>query len=102
MFSSAEATAIWLQLVDCRLKELEEKSDPTKVHGITALYTAEHGRQIMRDNLARWDASARAWFQAANQVKLSEEAQMRIIVKNSIGICTQMARKIPRQSDIHA
>ncbi|OTA87399.1 hypothetical protein M434DRAFT_81344, partial [Hypoxylon sp. CO27-5] len=82
MFSSSEATAIWAQLVECRLEEIKTKSDISQLQGIAALYAAEHGSQIMRDDLAVWDASARAWLQAANQVKKREDTQLKLIIKN--------------------
>ena len=82
MFSNAEATAIWAQLVECRLKEIEQKSDRSQLQGLAALYAADHARQIMRDDLATWDASARAWLDVANQVKRREDTQLKLIIKN--------------------
>ncbi|KAI5459036.1 hypothetical protein BGZ63DRAFT_465761 [Mariannaea sp. PMI_226] len=86
IFSSSEATAIWAQLVECRLNELEKNSDASQLNGLTALYAAEHGRQILRNHLAEWDASARAWLQAANQIKKREDTQLKLIVKNILSI----------------
>ncbi|KID93541.1 hypothetical protein MAJ_10493, partial [Metarhizium majus ARSEF 297] len=86
MFSGAEATAIWAQLVDCRLKEIQEASEASQLQGIAALYVAEQGRQILRDDLASWDASARAWLQTANEAKKREDAQLKLIVRNLLSI----------------
>ncbi|KAK1250535.1 hypothetical protein MKX08_010538 [Trichoderma sp. CBMAI-0020] len=82
MFSNVEATAIWMQLVDDRLKDLERASETSQIQGLAALYAVEQGRQILRDDLASWDASARAWLQTANEVKKREDTQLKLIVKN--------------------
>ncbi|OTA70401.1 hypothetical protein K449DRAFT_10973 [Hypoxylon sp. EC38] len=82
IFSSAEATAIWTQLVKDRLEEIKTKSDASQLQGIAAVYAAELGSQVLRDDLAVWDASARAWLQAANQVKKREDTQLRLIIRN--------------------
>lgn len=82
MFSNVEATAIWMQLVDGRLKHLERASEVSQIQGLAALYAVEQGRQILRDDLASWDASARAWLQTANEVKKREDTQLKLIVKN--------------------
>ncbi|KAF4954433.1 hypothetical protein FSARC_12137 [Fusarium sarcochroum] len=86
MLSDAEATAMWVQLVESRLKEMEHKADPSQIHGMVAIYAMEHGRQITRDDLAAWDASARAWLQIANQAKRYEDTQLKLILKNIISI----------------
>ncbi|KAL5083334.1 hypothetical protein Trisim1_001785 [Trichoderma cf. simile WF8] len=86
MFSSAEATAIWVQLVDCRLREIEQASEASQLQGLAALYAAEQGRQILRDDLASWDASARAWLQTANEVKKLEDTQLKLIARNILSI----------------
>ncbi|KAM0451327.1 hypothetical protein ACHAO4_006001 [Trichoderma viride] len=82
MFSNVEATAIWMQLVDGRLKDLEQASETSQIQGLAALYAVEQGRQILRDDLASWDASARAWLQTANEVMKREDTQLKLIVKN--------------------
>lgn len=82
MFSNVEATAIWMQLVDGRLKDLGKASETSQIQGIAALYAVDQGRQILRDDLASWDASARAWLQTANEVKKREDTQLKLIVKN--------------------
>lgn len=82
MFSNVEATAIWMQLVDGRLKDLERASEVSESQAFAALYPMDQGRQILRDDLASWDASARAWLQTANQVKKREDTQLKLIVKN--------------------
>ena len=38
---------------------------------------------ISRDELARWDASARAWLRGADQAKVKEQTQLILIIKNS-------------------
>ncbi|KAM7213524.1 hypothetical protein V8F06_011079 [Rhypophila decipiens] len=82
IFSGAEATAIWVQLIESRLREIEQQADTSQLRGLAALYAAEHGRQIQRSELAEWDASARAWLETADQVKRREHTQLKLIVKN--------------------
>ncbi|KAF5663486.1 hypothetical protein FCIRC_11132 [Fusarium circinatum] len=82
MLKDAEATAFWVQLVESRLEELKSKADPSQIHGMAALYTIQHGHQITRDDLAAWDASARAWLDIATEVKKWETTQLRLILNN--------------------
>ncbi|KAF2115886.1 hypothetical protein BDV96DRAFT_520274 [Lophiotrema nucula] len=82
MFSNAEATAIWTQIVECRIRDIETNSDATQLQGLAARCAADHGRQMTRDDLAAWDASARAWLDVANQVKRQEDTQLKLIIKN--------------------
>ncbi|KAH0428156.1 hypothetical protein CcaCcLH18_09170 [Colletotrichum camelliae] len=78
----AEATAIWYQIVRCRIAELERKADITQLEGIAAQFAITQGLQITRDDLRAWDASARAWLESANEVKRLDDTQLRLIIKN--------------------
>lgn len=82
MFSSAEATALWMQIVESRLTELERTADPNQVEGMAAVFARAQGLQIRREDLATWDASARAWLESADQVKRLQYTQLKLIVKN--------------------
>jgi hypothetical protein len=61
---------------------LKKASETSQIQGLAALYAADQGRQILRDDLASWDASARAWLQTASEVKKREDTQLKLIVKN--------------------
>ncbi|KAF4631599.1 hypothetical protein G7Y89_g6536 [Cudoniella acicularis] len=79
-WTGREAVAIWVQLVDERKKFLEANSDPNQLHGIYARLAAQ--QEITRDQLAAWDASARAWLNCADEVKKLQQTQLRLIVSN--------------------
>ncbi|KAH9234455.1 hypothetical protein K456DRAFT_1695185 [Colletotrichum gloeosporioides 23] len=67
----AEATAIWYQIVQCRLAELELTADPNQLKGIAAQFAITQGLQITRDDLRAFD-----------------NTQMRLIIKNVPSIRT--------------
>ncbi|GKT93562.1 hypothetical protein Ct61P_11412 [Colletotrichum tofieldiae] len=71
-----------MQIVETRLAELESKADPSQLEGMTAFFARTQGLEIRRDDLASWDASARAWLESANHVKKREETQLKLIIKN--------------------
>ncbi|KAK8015592.1 hypothetical protein PG991_008480 [Apiospora marii] len=81
MFSSAEATSIWVELIEERKKAIAQdwgrnESIPFSV----AAAAAQQG--IARAQLAEWDASARAWLQTADSVMVAKQTQLRLILKN--------------------
>ncbi|KAI9804044.1 MAG: hypothetical protein M1833_000325 [Piccolia ochrophora] len=79
-FSSLIATSILVELVAERRKELEIKRERGHFDGLIALLAAQ---DITRPDLAKWDASARAWLQCADEAKKLEQTQLRLIVKNA-------------------
>lgn len=82
VFTSVEATAIWVQLVEGRLEELKAKTSNSQMSGITARIVTTMGSDIRREDLAAWDASARAWLEVANTVKRREDTQVKLIFRN--------------------
>ncbi|KAI1169835.1 hypothetical protein F4777DRAFT_162614 [Nemania sp. FL0916] len=82
IFSNAEATAIWYELVQCRIKELEQEAAASDIQGIAMRLAAQIGGQVTRDDLATWDASARAWLEAADQIKRRDDTQLKLIIHN--------------------
>lgn len=82
VFTSVEATAIWVQLVEGRLEELKAKTTNSPISGITAQIATTMGSDIRREDLAAWDASARAWLEVANTVKRREDTQVKLIFRN--------------------
>jgi len=75
------ATSIWVELVAERKRELENSIDDSQLQGILARAAAQ--QKISRDQLAAWDASARAWLRTADEVKAFEQTQLRLIIKDS-------------------
>ncbi|KAI4595251.1 hypothetical protein KJ359_006925 [Pestalotiopsis sp. 9143b] len=82
VFTSVEATAIWVQLVEGRLDDLNAKASNSQVSGLAAKTAATIGSDIRREDLAAWDASARAWLEVANTVKRREDTQVKLIFRN--------------------
>jgi len=83
MFSGPEAISVWVELVQ---KQKEKITRGRENH----LYSAEHlpaalaaEQEISRSDLARWDASARAWLQSADQAKAVNHKQTMLILNNA-------------------
>ncbi|KAI1109628.1 hypothetical protein F5Y14DRAFT_458003 [Nemania sp. NC0429] len=72
-----EATSIWAEIVDVRKQELAQGTGDFDFHDIASLQAS-----ITRDQLAEWDASARAWVRTADSVKQKQQVQLRLIVNN--------------------
>ncbi|KAM3065054.1 hypothetical protein ACMFMG_006182 [Clarireedia jacksonii] len=89
------ATSIWVELVQERQKEIENQSSMNNIAGIMAAQ-----QEITREQLARWDASARAWLRSADEAKLKEQKQLTLITKN-IGLPVT-GGETTYQSVIHA
>jgi hypothetical protein len=83
IFSSSEATSIWVELVSKRKEQIcRESSD--------AMYAYKHDADILaakqdlaRMDLGNWDASARAWVQSADQAKALQHKQLMLILQNA-------------------
>jgi hypothetical protein len=92
MWTAPEATSIWSQLVSERRSILQKRMEfnPTHLSTIAAsrLY-------LSRDQLAEWDASARAWLNTADEAKLVQQKQLMLIIRN-VGL------PIPSASNFHA
>ena len=80
-WNAKEAISIWVELVDQRRKEIE--SGCKSNHVVSDCSRMSIRQEILRDDLARWDASARAWLRSADQAKIKEQTQLTLIVKNS-------------------
>lgn len=78
-WSPAEATSIWEEIVARRKDELSclTDHDPMAMQAQLAARTT-----LSRDQLADWDASARAWLSAADDVNRTRQLQLRLIVDN--------------------
>jgi hypothetical protein len=76
-WSAQEATSIWVEIVDARKQNLRERDDHFDFPEIAALQAT-----ITRDQLAEWDASARAWLRTADHVRSKQQTQLGLIVEN--------------------
>ena len=84
-FSPSQATAIWVELVIERKREVESDSDDSQFQSLAA--RAACRQDLSRDELAKWDASARAWLLSADEVKRLQITQFKLIVKD-LGLFT--------------
>ncbi|KAJ5769163.1 hypothetical protein N7520_003722 [Penicillium odoratum] len=76
-----EATAIWAELVTQRQKIIKNQAQSTEIaDNYLAQLAAAH--EIDRSSLGKWDASARAWLQVADQARKKEQVQAQLIVNN--------------------
>lgn len=79
-WSGTEATAIWVELVACRKKDIQENQDASQIQGMAAMVAAQ--QDISRADLAKWDSSARAWLLCADEVQDFKQTQLRLITEN--------------------
>lgn len=79
VWSAAEATAIWEELIEHRKTELAatEFTDPS---GITLLTASRI--EVTRDQISRWDASARSWISVADTFKKKEQTQLMLLTSD--------------------
>ncbi|KAK6520977.1 hypothetical protein TWF506_001213 [Arthrobotrys conoides] len=78
-FTAEEAVAIWEQIVEARKEEISN-SEAGDLYGLKTL--AASTWDISRQDLANWDASARAWIRSANTAKELQCYQLRLILDN--------------------
>ncbi|KAE9373081.1 hypothetical protein N431DRAFT_544236 [Stipitochalara longipes BDJ] len=83
MFTGPEAISIWVELIQ-KQKELICSQNKSQ------LYSGEHQaavlaahQDISRNDLANWDASARAWLQSADQAMEQQYKQTMLILNNT-------------------
>ena len=75
-----EATSIWVELVEQRKRDIMDAFANNHVTHEASVYSAR--QDITREDLARWDASARSWLRSADQVKAHEKDQAKLILHN--------------------
>ena len=75
-----EAISIWFELVEDRRRVIEEEFRSN--HAVSESSLNSTRQDISRNDLARWDASARAWLLSADQAKIKEQTQLMLILKN--------------------
>ncbi|KAI1361923.1 hypothetical protein F5Y08DRAFT_287402 [Xylaria arbuscula] len=79
-WTAYQSTSIWAQLVDERKKEIEHLFTEGSLDDYPTLTACR--QEITREQLAEWDASARAWIRAADEVKNNELNELRLIINN--------------------
>ena len=80
-WEAKEAISIWVELVKQRREEIEEGCKHN--YHVSEASRMSVLQDIQRDDLARWDASARAWLQSADQAKAKEHTQLMLIIKDA-------------------
>ncbi|KAK6351298.1 hypothetical protein TWF718_004463 [Orbilia javanica] len=78
-FTAEESVAIWEQIVEARKEEIS-RCESGDLYGLRTL--AASTWDISRQDLAGWDASARAWIRSANAAKERQCSQLRLILDN--------------------
>ncbi|KAF1925279.1 uncharacterized protein M421DRAFT_423813 [Didymella exigua CBS 183.55] len=79
-WDSKTATAIWVEIVAARRKEIEEGVQNN--HNVSASAIVGAYQDITRKDLQSWDSSARAWLRRADRAKNWSQCQLELVVKN--------------------
>ena len=79
-WDAKEAISIWVELVEHRRRVIEEEFKSNHTVSESSLNSTR--QDILRNDLARWDASARAWLLSADQAKIKEKTQLRLVLEN--------------------
>ncbi|KAH7134953.1 hypothetical protein B0J11DRAFT_425484 [Dendryphion nanum] len=80
IWKPAEATSLWVELVERRKKEIHESFNATGASQVASVMAAQ--QVFTRDQLSAWDASARSWLQTADTVKRLQQTQLMLIINN--------------------
>jgi hypothetical protein len=79
-WDAKQSTSLWVELVAARQFEVEEAFKDNHVISSSSLVSAR--QDISRNDLTRWDSSARSWLRSADQAKAWEQHQLALILKN--------------------
>lgn len=80
MWDPSEATSIWMEIVKQRSENIINDLEEGRLADLNDVAAAKNS--ISRQQLAEWDASARAWLHAADRVKAYEQKQLMLILDN--------------------
>lgn len=80
IWSQPEAISIWIELVEHRKREIMKDMDGSEPAHLAPMEAAR--QPIKREELAEWDAGARAWLQAGDVAKKREMKQLSLIINN--------------------
>lgn len=81
VWTAAEATSIWYELVEERRKSIETQFNNGDQLPFSTLTSAAQS-EISRSSLAEWDSNARSWLRTADRVKAKEQKQLMLIINN--------------------
>ncbi|KAI1493684.1 hypothetical protein F5X96DRAFT_154597 [Biscogniauxia mediterranea] len=90
-----EATAIWVEIVTERKRRLEEKWTQDEYFHLRDAVTSK--LELDKDQLANWDASARAWLAAANDAPVTSSRQ-----KAVRGLLNELDTSINSRQDVYS
>ena len=79
-WDAKEAISIWVELVEHRRRAIEEEFRSN--HAVSESSLNSVRQDISREDLAKWDTSARAWLLSADQAKVKEQTQLMLVLKN--------------------
>jgi hypothetical protein len=80
IWKPAEATSLWVELVERRKQEIFKAYNASTATGIPSIMAAQ--QLFNRQQLSAWDASARSWLQTADRVKRLAQTQLMLIINN--------------------
>ena len=80
-WDAKEAISIWVELVNQRKQQIVDESERNCAISDSSRISIH--QEILRDDLAKWDASARAWLRSADQAKVKERTQLSLLIKNA-------------------
>jgi hypothetical protein len=83
MFTGPEAISIWFELVKKQKESIRNKQGNGlyRHEQLSSILAAQ--QDIFREELSRWDVSARAWIQSADQAKILQHKQAMLIMSNA-------------------
>ncbi|KAF7507750.1 hypothetical protein GJ744_010179 [Endocarpon pusillum] len=79
-WDAKQSTSLWVELIAARKREVEQAFQDSHLISSSTLFSAR--QDISRNDLARWDSSARSWLRSADQAKSWEHHQLALILKN--------------------
>lgn len=79
IWESSEATSVWVEIVQERKKDIASLFNSGSAADISTYMIAQ--QELTREQLANWDASARAWLRVADSVE-SRRQKQRLILSN--------------------
>ncbi len=80
IWDPSEATSIWMEIVKYRSENILNGLEEGYMANFSDVAAAKNS--LSRQQLAEWDASARAWLHAADRVKAYEQKQLVLILDN--------------------
>ncbi|KAL8392525.1 hypothetical protein RB595_002642 [Gaeumannomyces hyphopodioides] len=81
VWSDAEATSLWVEIVAERRREIATRFEAGETLPF-ATTTAAAQQELTRDQLAKWDASARAWLRTADDMWPKQRRQFLLVADN--------------------